>query len=45
VFGTNFVGWDAPEKIEHAAHARAMADNARRLLRKTGTAAPRAASA
>jgi aminocarboxymuconate-semialdehyde decarboxylase len=45
VFGTNFAGWDQPEKIEHAAHAAAMADNARRLLRKTAAGAPRAASA
>lgn len=34
VFGTNFAGWDQPEKVHAGEAARAMADNARRLLRQ-----------
>lgn len=34
VFGTNFGGWDAPTEITEA--DRALADNARRLLRQGG---------
>lgn len=36
VFGTNFAGWDQPEKVHAGEGARAMADNARRLLRQGG---------
>lgn len=34
VYGTNFAGWDAPDRAHHAAPAPRLADNARRLLRK-----------
>ncbi len=34
VYGTNFAGWDQPERVEASAFAAALADNARRLLRK-----------
>lgn len=33
VYGTNFAGWDAPEKFEAPRCDAALADNARRLLR------------
>ena len=34
VYGTNFVGWDAPDAAHHAPPEPALADNARRLLRR-----------
>ena len=33
VYGTNFVGWDAPERTEGHSPELYLADNARRLLR------------
>ncbi len=36
VFGTNFAGWDQPEDGDHGIVPPEYADNARRLLRKTG---------
>jgi aminocarboxymuconate-semialdehyde decarboxylase len=40
VFGTNFAGWDQPENVAHVPHAAELADNARRLLRRTARGAP-----
>ncbi|MBL8382777.1 MAG: amidohydrolase [Burkholderiales bacterium] len=34
VYGTNFAGWDQPARVEAGAFAGALADNARRLLRR-----------
>jgi len=36
VFGTNFAGWDQPEDGDHGIVPPEYADNARRMLRKTG---------
>jgi aminocarboxymuconate-semialdehyde decarboxylase len=33
VYGTNFAGWDAPDRFEPPACDAPLADNARRLLR------------
>jgi len=35
LYGTNFAGWDQPEAGAHGPVSPALADNARRLLRKT----------
>jgi aminocarboxymuconate-semialdehyde decarboxylase len=35
VYGTNFAGWDQPDDGQHGPLSPALADNARRLLRKT----------
>jgi aminocarboxymuconate-semialdehyde decarboxylase len=35
VLGTNFAGWDQPERFETSALPTRLADNARRLLRRT----------
>ncbi len=34
VYGTNFAGWDAPDRAHHAPPAPNLANNARRLLRR-----------
>lgn len=39
VYGTNFAGWDQPEHAGDAADSPDLADNARRLLRKTAVQA------
>ena len=36
VLGTNFAGWDQPEVLQGNSVPQYLADNARRLLRKTG---------
>ena len=41
VFGTNFAGWDQPEDGDHGIVPPEYADNARRMLRKTGKAPAR----
>jgi aminocarboxymuconate-semialdehyde decarboxylase len=41
VFGTNFAGWDQPEDGDHGIVPLEYADNARRMLRKTGKASAR----
>lgn len=38
VYGTNFVGWDAPDTVSGALPDAKLADNARRLLRVVDTA-------
>ena len=37
VYGTNFAGWDAPDRFEPPTADAPLADNARRLLRAVGT--------
>lgn len=36
VYGTNFAGWDQPDDGAHGPVSPSLADNARRLLRKSG---------